>query len=334
MRHFNFDISKRGGTSYFHSLKNLLLLSFALLSLTACERKGKIIQESAPPNPLIASKAPELGGHLLASHRDIFYKSAQITVPQANKILGGFTYKAHAIYKMTRKGKQLVLIEHYKLKQRTDGSFHASVVNNHQKGYDAIWNGKALYWRNYHREYRITSHDIRIARRWQALGFGRWRSFVAIFGPHIVLEEKGACQHIGRDCRRYAIRFTQKAQGSYPRRKGTAWAGPLSGHTRGRAEKHHRQPLDARGSLWVDRKSGLVLKVNFDGTYRVKLQPHSMTAKLHLAAEFTGQGNPVISIPKKIIVIKREADPLDPFQRKKPFFLLDPPDKKKKKKRR
>ena len=329
-----FELNKRR----YHFIHNNKMLFIVLLGLLipfgmGCQRKGKIIQETAPPNPLVASKLPNIQGHLLASNRSIFYRSARLSVPEANTILQGFTYKATASYQMINKNRHLNLIEHYTLLQRNDGSFHAKIRNNHKKGYDAIWTGKNLYWRGLYRPYRVTSHNIRIARRWQALGFGRWRSFVAIFGSHIILSEKGACQQIGRDCRRYKINFSEQTIGKIPKQKGTAWSGPLSGHTRGLAQKYKREPLSAKGTLWVDRRSGLVLKIKFQGRYRIKAKSNNTLAKVQLAAAFIQSGNPVVKPPTKITKIIREPEPLDAFRRKRPFFLLQPPKKKKKKKK-
>lgn len=319
-----------GGMASLGRIPSLVWAFGALcLLLVGCKRKKVDLTESKPPNPLVAKKIDKVPGHTLAQDRKALYRSAQVSFAQANKILGGFVYKAKASYAYTRGGQKVDLNETYTMSQHADGPFRAVLQNNKQKGYEVIWTGKALYWRGRHRPFRLTSRDVAQALRWQQRGTGRWRALLGIFGRHLTLTEQGACGVLNRTCRKYALAFVQTPGPKVAQASGTAWKGALPDKTRGNAAGQNRTPTNARGTLWIDRQTGLVLKVRFRGSYTVGDGKEKMSAKVRLRAGFTRIGGPVIERPSKVVTIKREPEPLDAFGHKKPFFLQPPPSEKK-----
>ncbi|HAA54098.1 MAG TPA: hypothetical protein DCE42_05050 [Myxococcales bacterium] len=308
----------------------LFLFGAVVVGLSGCKRSGTKLEETKQPNPLYQTERPKVEGHLLASNRRYMYQSATIDLAQANAILGGFVYKAASTYQAKRGGRALLLKHKFTITQRPNGDFHAVVRNNHKKGHDVIWVNGKLYWRGRFRPYRMTSKNLKIAHRWQLRGYGRWRALLGIFGPHLDLQEEGACQQLNRICRKYRVTFRATPHKEKTFEAGTAWAGKVPDKTRGSAAGQPRVPMSASGRLWVDRQSGLVLKVNFRGTYRLG-KGQGVVTSVRLDAGFTKTGGGVISPPQKIVQVGVTPQPKDPFARKKPFYFQPPPSRKKKK---
>lgn len=311
------------------------LLCCVLLFLTGCERKGSRLKKQEKPNPLVAKKVKSVSGASLASKHKALYRSARITLAEANKILGGFQYQADISYRTKRKEQRIQFSEKYSIKQQAAGPFHVHIKNNKDKGLDVIWSGSALYYRARHRDYRITSKEVYDAHRWQKRGFGRWRALVGIFGPYIQLSENGSTSHLGRSCVRYRLNFRDTPLKKVKAKEGTAWSGKVPNHTRGNARNLPRRPTSLKGEIWVDDSSGLVLKVRFEGRYSVgDKSKEGASIYTKLKAGFVSKGDPTFALPKKVLTVAMGKAPLDPFAHKKPAYLLPPPDNKKKKRRR
>lgn len=323
----------------------LLWLSPIMLTLiggiTGCERSGKRVKMSKPPNPLVTARNQPVKGDRLSGSRDALVRSAQLTVSDAVATLGGFVYQANATYRYKRGTKSLKLVQTYRLEQRKNGVFRSHVTSKGKqgkKGYEVIWLNQALYQRERLRPFRIISKEVKEAHRWQRRGYGRWRSIVGLFGPRLALSQNGSGQHLQRNTTRYSIALHRTPQPIKLPKYGTAWDGPVPNSTRGSAAKYKRTLRQASGTVEVDQKSGLVLKVNFKGSYQIGEGKDTTIANITLNASFVSTGDPDINVPKQVTSIKREPDPLDPFQGKMaPSYMLPPPsldDKKKKRRRR
>ncbi|MCB9643773.1 MAG: hypothetical protein H6728_11930, partial [Myxococcales bacterium] len=159
---------------------------------------------------------------------------------------------------------------------------------------------------------------------WQLKSYGRWRALVEIFGESIQLEDQGEEQVAGRSCRKYAISLRTVTDPSLPKLpEGTAWAGKLPEHTRGKAANKQRLPSQARGTLCADLELGFPLKVKFRGSYRVGKNEADVAVTLD--ASFVRSGADTIKPPAKIVTVSREPEPLDAFGKKKPSFFQEPP---------
>lgn len=317
----------------------VLFLCFGLVALTGCDRSGKRLKENPPPNPLVTKKVDGTQGHLLAGSKKALLKSANLKAADATAILKGFNYTAKAKYVFKKGDKTLTLNEQVKLKQAANGSFHLTLTNNRQKGYEVIWTDKTLYQKMRHRPYRVVSKNIDDAHRWQQRAIGRWRSIVGIFGPYLALTQGGGTNLSGRSVYKYQIALTKEIQEMPKQKEGTAWAGKVPDATRGAAAKKPRIPMSARGQLWVDQESGLPLKVVFRGKYSIGGGKQRAIASLSLNATFSRPTSTSIEEPDddEIAAVGREVDAYDPFHRKKPGFLQPPPEdlnKKAKRKRR
>lgn len=313
--------------------KACLLLACAVFFVvsTACDRTGSKLQEKAPPNPLIAKKNKPVQGASLAAKKKLLYKSASFQLSDAANWLGGFRFQATSVYRFKRRSKVLRLKETYKISQRTSGDFRTYLKNSKGRGYEVVWAEHKLYVRFFPKAFRMMSKDIHHAYRWQRRGYGQWRALVGLFGPHMVLKSEGAVSLLSRSCIRYRIGFSSTPDSSRFEKEGSAWGGVVPNRTRGAASKLPRVPKSGKGRLWIDQQTGLVMKVVFEGSYKIG---GKATAKVSLKAAFVSRGNPNIVIPTKVLRLKREPDALNPFAHRKPSYFQDPPQKRKKRKKR
>lgn len=310
-----------------------------LLGTAGCDRSGSKLQESKAPNPMVARSIKRVSTSDLTNDQKSLYRSANLGPAEANAILGGFSFQASSTIAIKRGKQSLRLRENYKLKQQKSGVFLAKMSNSRGKGYEAIWSGKQLFYRPNVRDFRVVSQEADEARRWQVRGIGRWRAVVELFGGHLRLNSEGSGNLLGRSVNEYSIRFRQGAtplsqqEREARLKQGTAWAGAIPDHTRGAAAGKARQPSAAKGRVWIDQETGLVLKVRFSGRYLVGAKP-SAVVSVKLKASFTSRSNPTVEMPTKVLKIVKEPTPLDPFAVKKPVYFQPPPEERGKKKRR
>jgi hypothetical protein len=308
-----------------------ILICCLFLCATACDRSGHKLEESDPVNPIINRQVKGVQGHLLAGNPDAILHSAKLDAADAASILKGFHYQASATYVYKRGQQTLKLSETVRLDQTPEGPYHLVVNNSQNKGYEVIWTQNNLYQRTRFRPFRITSQDVIDARRWQERGFGRWRAIVGLFGGRILLAHIGDEKCLGRKCYRYQIALSKTASKQMPQTEGTAWSGAVPEQTRGNAAALPRIPTAATGDIWIDSQTGLPLKIDFRGTYNIGEDQAQTTAQIELKASFNSPKLTAVAVPKQIVTVTREQEPLDPFARKRPAFLLPPPVDKQKK---
>lgn len=315
---------------------SLFGMMFTLAAGTmGCERSGKRVKMSKPPNPLVTQRNPKVKGEQLAGNRKAMIRSAQLKASDAASILGGFTYKARSTYIYKKGSRTLRLTRIYTLQQRANGDFRAHLENNRDKGFEVRWINHALYQRDRYRPFRIVSREIAIAHRWQRRGYGQWRSIVGLFGTRLALAQAGQKQIHGRTALQYRMALHGDVQKIQLPKEGTAWDGPVPNSTRGAAAKHKRRLLTASGNVWIDQDSGLALQVAFTGRYSIGEGKDAATATLRIQASFSSLGDPTVDVPQKSVLIGREPDPKDPFAgNKAPSYMQPPPRDTPKKRRR
>jgi len=316
-----------------------LLVAGCVLTLVGglwgCERSGQRVKMDKPPNPLTTQRHKPVSGDKLAASRKALVLAAQRNGADAAPTLGGYTYNANATYSYKKADRTVVLKEKFTLEQRADGAFRIRLTNNRNKGYEVRWVGDALYQKERYRPFREISREVAVASRWQRRGFGRWRAMVGLFGKQLVLSKIGTAQHLQRTCVRYRITLGDEAQKLSGLPSGSAWEGPVPNSTRGAAARLQRTLLSAKGRVWIDQRSGIALKVDFTGSYRLGKGKQKTLARITLRASFASLGDPKIKAPAKVVAIKREPDPKDPFAgNDKPGFFQNPPDPRNAKKKR
>lgn len=301
-----------------------LLVCLAFFALIGCRKKSPNLGAKEAPNPLVAKKLSGVSGAQVGRNAAMLMQGASVDPAVINKAMGGFVYEAKATYASTRKQRTVKFGEKVKIQQHPSGHLHILITNDQQKSAEVIWHNEKLYWRGKGRPFRITSDNVDDARRWQLKSYGRWRALVEIFGESIQLEDQGEEQVAGRSCRKYSISLRSMTDTSLQKLpEGTAWAGRLPEHTRGKAANKQRQPSQASGTICADLELGFPLKIKFRGAYRVGNKEASVAVTLD--ASFLRSGAETIKPPAKIVTVSRETEPLDAFGKKKPSFFQEPP---------
>jgi len=255
----------------------VILFVLALTSLTGCgEKKRKAhldkFQDNQKGAPVVALPAP-LEPSRMATQAEMADRIHLLTFTEAVLRIGPHQFHAKTHYEFDSGSNKIELGEEDWIVQARNGDFKVAVENNADQGYELLYSQGNFYSRNrfdpfHQRQVTLDEHI-----RWRDAAYGAWASIYRLYRGSIDSTMAGTERIQGRS----ALRFQLKVEPGQTRLKPVAGPGKIpKGVTKyiysnqlppsdQQKWRERVEPEEGRGTLWVDKATGVPLKGEFSG---------------------------------------------------------------------
>jgi hypothetical protein len=222
------------------------------------------------------------------------------------------------------------LKENTLIAQAANGDFRVLVENNKGGGYELVFSTGRLYMRNRYSPFHERKRFIDIHTKWREKAYGAWNAVYRIYRGQLTFSFIREVSYFGRKAQQFSIGFS-RVPGCLPDiaditlkapKKDTKYIYPIE-PTPSVLNKWREKadPTKARGTMIVDIKSAVILKLAFQGslTWREKNGDH-ITLFINVRIQYDDFAIPVViakprakeikPIPERVRIT---THPLEPY---------------------
>lgn len=229
-----------------------------------------------------------------------------VTAADAASRLGAFEWEGKVSWSVQKAGQKLAIRERHVLRQAANGDFEITadldpdLGKGSETGYEIIWANRTTYAHGKWAPWRERPTDRgRDAMRYREEGFGLLADLGRLYGASLLLRPAGESSHLSRPARRLSFALgpdtaeaAEKEKIDYPE------GGPDTDTRRRLAFLKDRVPVKLEGEILADAATGVPMKVELRGAFKVKDDP-SVTAQVELVASVKSLGKPGVAPPKE-----------------------------------
>ncbi len=258
--------------------RNAILIALALATLTGCGEKKQTahldkFQDPSKKGEPAKVELAALEPSRIDSAGEVADRIHQLTFGEAFARIGPHQFHGKTHYEFEGGANKIELNEEDWIVQAKNGDFKVSVQNDADQGYELVYSQGNFYSRNrfdpFHQ--RQVSLDEHI--QWRDAAYGAWAAIYRLYRGSLDNLVSGTERVQGRS----ALRVQLKLDPSQKRLKPMASPGNIPRGVTKYIYKAHPSPSDAqkwrervvpedgRGTLWLDKSTGVPLKGEFSG---------------------------------------------------------------------
>jgi hypothetical protein len=320
----------------------------------SCQRQENIdakarLSEPPPPDPVVALAEEVIDVRGLDKDEAALKRVSRMRFAEVARRLGAVTYVSDGTFtfhrdKLAFDAKEKVTIVHTQ-----EGDFSIALVTGDGSTQDLVYANDVLFLKNNNGKWRASRDPVGERAEYLDDSAGAWRMMFDLFAHTLELSPAEQTTWEGRSAVRYRFKVKDKSAeavklaNEHPAVDGQGLLGADAGvatdeeieakkatvHERVQSWRKKARPASGTGELIVDRESGVVVKIRFDGKLLVgdASNPADLTADL--STELTQIGKPAqVSAPKAAVdEITRQKWPVAPRQVLEKAGLVGPADK-------
>lgn len=211
---------------------------------------------------------------------------------EAARRLGPHSLQASASFEWTMDGKKVALSETRTVRLGGAGSFHASVDNDGDQGFDVLKTGGRVFARSKYLPWRERVSDHGQAERLRDETYAGFAAFAALCDWKLALVPDGHETIGGRAAKRFKLAESARPLGAEVVSAIPSIDWPSDGPDRAmrrRLEFESGRTLKSlAGRLWVDEASGVILKAEAQATLTLTPAPEEPPPAPRLLGELPG----------------------------------------------
>lgn len=270
-------------------------LCTAALALGGCQKaENKSAKERLskpqPPDPLIAKAEEVLQAQDLPNDPKLKDRVNRMRFAEARRRLGSFRLKTRGDLQFKRSGLNVDSAEDIEIVQSADGDFSVSLVTKGGSGQQLVYANGVLFLKNNNGRWRASRDPVGERNRLREDSAGIWRSFYDLYEHALTFQPRGETSYEGRTALKFGLSVKDLSQearqlgrGEKPRPRlkgfdaGVPDAGPGTGplvsedemkewvSNRTRTWRKKARAAGGSGEMLVDKATGVILKVRFEG---------------------------------------------------------------------
>ncbi|MFZ9887646.1 MAG: hypothetical protein ACO3JL_09090 [Myxococcota bacterium] len=313
------------------------------IGVLACQKRENVAAQERlatpeAPDPLIAQAAEVLLASNLVDDDKLRDRVNYMTFAEMTKRLGSLKLETEGELSFERSDLKVRSKETVTLLQAPEGDFEVTTVTADGSTQQIVFTNGILFLKNNNGRWRASRDPVGERTELREEGAGIWRSFYELFDHALVFEPRGETTYKGRSGVRYGLRVAEeeaaalaaaRAEAEVPRLPNDDAAGADdtdAGPTATPEEvqrwvsnrlttwRNKTKPGGGKGELIVDRESGVILSVRFEGRLLVVDSKRPAELKVSLRHEVSDIGRPLeVVVPKDAIdEVVRKKWPVKP----------------------
>ncbi|MCP4499793.1 MAG: hypothetical protein GY822_07505 [Deltaproteobacteria bacterium] len=321
---------------------SLILLSLLTLSGCSCQRPENVAAKkrlSSPaktsPTLLLAKEALDVGK--LATDTRLQARINRMQFSEVAARIGSGVLESEGKLHFDRKGFTVHSSEKNIVRQSEDGDFVVVNITSDESRQELIYANDALFLKNNNGKWRISRDPTGERIKLRNKSGGVWRSFYELFAHALEFKKMESEEIFGRNALRFSLRVADRSAEAYQIGKddpleevreehsndaGVVVVKEKAPETMKRLSEWRKRSRaqSGGGDLWVDEKTGVILKVTFKGTLVVGDESTAATLNVEIASSLKDIGKPLRVVTpdaatSEVARVKLPVHPRAPFEK-------------------
>ena len=262
-----------------------LLMAALVLTVAGAGCANEKSSTTSPAAVEVDVPLPELNPSTLATDEAMAKRVIFMAYEEVNNQLGSFRFVAESRLKISHDDTVLhKQDDSYLVAQNANGDFHVELESPPISQANVTLIGDTVYiqhnWgRMRHKPRREDDH----VEQWCEVGFTSLSQALGLFYTHLTLQSPTKAKVGKRSALRYKLgigKGTRTNVSATPHVATKSLGLPISPRAKWR---ENARPTKLNGSIWVDSKTGVLLKAAFDGTLELPSDQEQMPNKMQLS---------------------------------------------------